>query len=357
MSITEPRSSGRQQLAAISRSMAGLQREHYGRESGKVNAYAIKDMIVVVVRLKHLTPLEKSMVDRGEPERVLALRADFARVMAGRYTHTVERVTGRTVVALLSQAHVDPDIIVETFFLDRLFGSRVTEGLAEVIDPPEGGRCPGEMSVRGSIDVSPQAGAAQERATGSGPRREFARRPRDRLQRARPGGGDKSSGSACDDRRVTTTTPETFAAIALERLRTLTADDSFAIPTGAARGDSGCRRGSRPRVVRAAHRVGKVGRVLRRDRAAARGRRGTDVDHQSAAGADAQPDQPRRSGWGYARKRSTAPNREEWDDVRDRLATGTGRPVADQPRAAQQSAVPGADAAAVRGVGGTAGDR
>jgi uncharacterized protein YbcI len=117
--------------------MAGLQREHYGRESTKVNAYAIRDMIVVVARLKHLTPLEKSMVDEGEPERVLALRADFARVMAGRYTHTVEQVTGRTVVALLSQAHVDPDIIVEAFFLDRPFGSTSTGGLAEVIDLPD----------------------------------------------------------------------------------------------------------------------------------------------------------------------------------------------------------------------------
>src|SRR5258708_3508252 len=67
MSISEPRLSGREQLAAISRSMAGLQREHYGRESAKVKAYAIKDMIVVVVRLEHLTPLEKSMVDGGEP--------------------------------------------------------------------------------------------------------------------------------------------------------------------------------------------------------------------------------------------------------------------------------------------------
>jgi uncharacterized protein YbcI len=136
MSISEPRLTGRQQLAAISRSMAGLQREHYGRESTNVNAYAIEDMIVVVVRLKHLTPLEKSMVDGGEPARVLALRAEFARVMAGRYADTVEQVTGRTVVALLSQAHVDPDIIVEAFFLDRRFGSKVTDGLAEVIDLP-----------------------------------------------------------------------------------------------------------------------------------------------------------------------------------------------------------------------------
>jgi uncharacterized protein YbcI len=137
MSISEPRLTRRQRLAAISRSMAGLQREHYGRESPRVNAYAIKDMIVVVVRLKHLTPLEQSMVDEGEPEQVLALRAEFARVMAGRYTDTVEQITGRTVVALLSQAHVDPDIIVESFFLDPRSGSTVTEGLAEVIDLPE----------------------------------------------------------------------------------------------------------------------------------------------------------------------------------------------------------------------------
>jgi uncharacterized protein YbcI len=65
-------------------------------------------MIVVVVRLKHLRPLESPMVDGGEPERVLALRTEFARVMAGRYRHAVERVTGRTVVALLSQANADP---------------------------------------------------------------------------------------------------------------------------------------------------------------------------------------------------------------------------------------------------------
>jgi uncharacterized protein YbcI len=137
MSISEPELTGQQQLAAISRSMAGLQREHFGRESTKVKAYAIKDMIVVVMRPKHLTPLERSMVDGGEPERVVALRGEFARVMAGRYTDTVEQVTGRTVVALLSQAHVDPDILVEAFFLDRRFGAEVIQVLAEVIDLPE----------------------------------------------------------------------------------------------------------------------------------------------------------------------------------------------------------------------------
>lgn len=137
MSSSQPGLSARQQLAAIALSMAGLQREQYGHESAKVNAYAISDMIVVVVRLEHLTPHEKVLVDGGEPERVLALRTDFARVMADSYTQTVEQVTGRTVVALLSQAHVDPGIIVDAFFLDRRLSSPLTEGLAEVIDLPE----------------------------------------------------------------------------------------------------------------------------------------------------------------------------------------------------------------------------
>ena len=137
MSTSGPGLSARQQLAVISRSMADLQHEHYGHESARVNAYAISDMIVVVARLKNLTPLEQLLVDGGEPERVLALRAEFARVMSGSYTEMVERVTGRTVVALLSQAHVEPGIVVEAFFLDRRLGSTVTEGLAEVIDLPE----------------------------------------------------------------------------------------------------------------------------------------------------------------------------------------------------------------------------
>jgi uncharacterized protein YbcI len=134
MSGVGPGLSGRQQLAAISRAIAGLQCEHYGRGSTTVSTYAVKDMILAVARVKHLTPLEKSMLDGGEPERVLALRAEFARVMAGRYTRTVEQVTGRTVVALLSQAHVDPDIMVEAFFLEQRAESTGTDGLAELID-------------------------------------------------------------------------------------------------------------------------------------------------------------------------------------------------------------------------------
>jgi uncharacterized protein YbcI len=117
MNIFEPRVAD-QRLAAISASMAGLVREHYGRESIKVKAYALEDMIVVVIRGRGFTPLEKAMVDGGEHRRVLALRADFDNIMSDRYKQVINSHTGRNVLALLSQSHVDPDITVETAFLD-----------------------------------------------------------------------------------------------------------------------------------------------------------------------------------------------------------------------------------------------
>lgn len=117
MNIFEPGLAD-QRLAAISALMAGLVREHYGRNSIKVKAYALEDMIVVVIRGRGFTPLEKAMIDGGEPQGVIALRADFDNIMADRYKQVITRATGRNVLALLSQSHIDPDITVETAFLD-----------------------------------------------------------------------------------------------------------------------------------------------------------------------------------------------------------------------------------------------
>jgi uncharacterized protein YbcI len=96
----------------------GILREHYGRGPMKAKTYALDDLIVVVMRGSGFTPLEKTIMDSGEPDRVIAMREDFQRVMTGRYKETIEELTGRKVLAFLSQAHVDPDITIEIFFLD-----------------------------------------------------------------------------------------------------------------------------------------------------------------------------------------------------------------------------------------------
>jgi uncharacterized protein YbcI len=63
---------------------------------------------------------------------VVAMREDFQRVMKDRYSQTIRELTGRNVVAFLSQAHVDPDITIEIFFVD---GPLPGFGAVEVIEP------------------------------------------------------------------------------------------------------------------------------------------------------------------------------------------------------------------------------
>ena len=68
-------------------------------------------------------------MDSGDPDRVVAMREDFQRVMKKRYEDTIKRLTGRNVVAFLSQAHVEPDITIDGQW------HRLTPGLTLLIQP------------------------------------------------------------------------------------------------------------------------------------------------------------------------------------------------------------------------------
>jgi uncharacterized protein YbcI len=127
-----PLLAGGQLLAAISTSIVGILREHYGRGPMKAKTYALDDIIVVVMRGSGFTPLEQTIMDSGAPQRVIEMREDFQRVMAERYKQTIRDLTGREVVAFLSQAHVEPDITMEIFFMD---GPLPGFGAIEVIEP------------------------------------------------------------------------------------------------------------------------------------------------------------------------------------------------------------------------------
>jgi uncharacterized protein YbcI len=105
-------------LAAISTRIVGLLREHYGRGPSRAKTYAMDDCIVCVLR-NGFTAHERTIVQSGEQRRVLEMRQDFQRLMESRYREAVEEITRRRVVAFLSQAHLEPDITLEIFFLDR----------------------------------------------------------------------------------------------------------------------------------------------------------------------------------------------------------------------------------------------
>jgi uncharacterized protein YbcI len=111
--------SGGHLLSAISNSIVRILRERYGRGPMKAKTYALDDIIVVVLRAGGFTAAEQTMIESGEPERVVAMREDFQRVMAQDYKDTIEQLTNRRVLAFLSNAHVEPELTIEMFFVDR----------------------------------------------------------------------------------------------------------------------------------------------------------------------------------------------------------------------------------------------
>ena len=112
-----PQLFGGRLLAEITDRLVGLVREHYGRGPIKAKTYVLDNLIVCVLG-EGFIALERTMMQGGEPERVLEMRRGFQRSMETRYSEMVEQLTGRKVLAFLSQAHVDPDLTIEMFLMD-----------------------------------------------------------------------------------------------------------------------------------------------------------------------------------------------------------------------------------------------
>jgi uncharacterized protein YbcI len=120
-------------LSEITNRIVSLMREHYGRGPIKAKTYVLDNLIVCVLG-NGLTAIERTMIEGGEPDRVLEIRRDFQRMMKTRYSEMIEELTGRKVLAFLSQAHVEPDLTVEMFLMD---GQVPGFGAIELVDTGE----------------------------------------------------------------------------------------------------------------------------------------------------------------------------------------------------------------------------
>jgi uncharacterized protein YbcI len=107
-------------------------REHYGKGPIKAKTYVLDNLIVCVLS-DGFTAIERTMMEGGEPDRVLEMRRDFQRLMKGRYSEMIEELTGRKMLAFLSQAHVEPDLTIEMFLVD---GPVAGFGALELVEAP-----------------------------------------------------------------------------------------------------------------------------------------------------------------------------------------------------------------------------
>lgn len=133
MTDSEQPLAGGELLSAISTRFVKLLREHYGRGPTRAKTYILDDLVVCVLR-NGFTAMEQTMVESGRSDSVIEMRHNFQGMMAQRYKETIEELTGAKVEAFLSQAHLEPDITIEIFLVDRPLSGF---GAAEVVEPDE----------------------------------------------------------------------------------------------------------------------------------------------------------------------------------------------------------------------------
>jgi uncharacterized protein YbcI len=109
---------GRGELqAAISNAIVRLLHDYTGRGPTKARTTVSGDLVVCVLA-DAMTKGERSLVADGRPEVVLRMRKAFQDTMRGSIVGEVERLTGRTATAFMSDNHIDPDYAVEIVILE-----------------------------------------------------------------------------------------------------------------------------------------------------------------------------------------------------------------------------------------------
>jgi len=110
--------SGGELNAAVTREVIRVLNESHGRGPKKAFSFYNGNVLTTVLE-DVLTPAERRLAGNGEGEAVLKMRSLYQKNMEPELKKCVEEITGRRVLALMSGNHLEPDMAVEVFVLDR----------------------------------------------------------------------------------------------------------------------------------------------------------------------------------------------------------------------------------------------
>ena len=101
---------------AIANAITKLHREHYGRGAASARTIMGRDHVVVFLEDIYTT-VERTLIDDGKFPTVRETRQAFQMTLADAFTSAVEGITGRKVIAFMSEVHQGPDVAAEMFVL------------------------------------------------------------------------------------------------------------------------------------------------------------------------------------------------------------------------------------------------
>jgi uncharacterized protein YbcI len=115
-----------QQATAVGNAITRLHRDHYGRGATRTRTVFQRNTVVAFLEDIY-TPLERTLIDAGDADTVKSTRQAFQMAMRGAFSSAVEEITGRKVIAFMSQVHFDPDMAAEIFVLEPRAGENGVE--------------------------------------------------------------------------------------------------------------------------------------------------------------------------------------------------------------------------------------
>jgi uncharacterized protein YbcI len=107
-------------LEAVTAAMVELHERYHQRTPVTAKTQLLGDDLLVCVLGGVYTDVEKTMIEPQKTTVVQETRSDFQVAMQHTFISAVQRLSGRDVLAFISNSHVGPDLEMEIFVLDNM---------------------------------------------------------------------------------------------------------------------------------------------------------------------------------------------------------------------------------------------
>ena len=117
MSAPQSPSIDDEMLAEVTRSMVALHERYHHRKPVTAKSQLLGGDLLVCVLGGVYTDVEKTLIELQHSTTVQETRSEFQTAMQHKFVDEIERLTGRSVLAFISNSHVGPDLEIELFVL------------------------------------------------------------------------------------------------------------------------------------------------------------------------------------------------------------------------------------------------
>ena len=115
MSALNPPLRGDELLSAVTEAMVALHERYYHRAPVSAKTQMLGEDLLACVMGGVYTEVEKTMIELQRSTLVQETRSAFQQAMQQKFIDDVERLSGREVIAFISNSHVGPDMEIELF--------------------------------------------------------------------------------------------------------------------------------------------------------------------------------------------------------------------------------------------------